>query len=100
MQSAGLPPMEGCGGRRCGELLLLRALLRGGVALLEPGDATAGVENLLLAGVERVALRAHVRVDGAAGGRAPRGERVATGAGHLGLGVRGVDVLLHDVLSG
>src|SRR6478672_132054 len=76
-------------------LLLLRALLRGGVALLEPGDATAGVEDLLLAGVERVALRAHVRVDGAAGGRAPRGERVAAGAGHLGLVVRGVDVLLH-----
>ena len=37
-----------------------------GVAGLEAGDAAAGVEDLLLAGVERVAVRAHVGVDRAA----------------------------------
>src|SRR4028119_2139164 len=36
---------------------------------------------------------------GGAGGGAERGEAVAAGAGHLGVPVAGVDVLLHDVLS-
>ncbi len=35
-------------------------------ALFELGDAAAGVENLLLAGVERVAVAAHFSVDRAA----------------------------------
>ena len=64
----------GTGARR--ELLALGAcggLL--GVAGLEAGDAAAGVEDLLLAGVERVALRAHVGVDDAGGGGAAGGER-------------------------
>src|SRR5699024_9867689 len=41
-----------------------RAALLGGAlaeALLETGDPATGVEDLLLAGVERVALGAHVR---------------------------------------
>ena len=37
---------------------MLLALLA--VALLEASNAATGIENLLLAGVERVALRAHV----------------------------------------
>mgnify|MGYP003163972336 FL=1 len=37
---------------------MLLALLA--VALLEASNAATGVKNLLLAGVERVALRAHV----------------------------------------
>ena len=60
-------------------------------------DAATGVEDLLLAGVERVALRADVGVDGAALGRAAGLERGATGAGDRGRDVVGVDVLLHDV---
>ncbi len=71
-----------------------------GVALLEAGDAAAGVEDLLLAGVERVALRADVGVDGAGLRGAAGGELRATGAGDLGDGVVRVDVLLHGVLSG
>src|SRR3954447_18550677 len=70
-----------------------------GVAGLEAGDAAAGVEDLLLAGVERVALRADVGVDRAGGRGAAGGERRAVGAGDLGLDVRRVDVLLHGVLS-
>src|SRR3954465_10791877 len=79
--------------RRPESLLLLRSLGRG-VPLLEPGDAAACVEDLLLAGVERVAGRADVDAHGLAA-RAPRGERVAAGAGDLGLPVGGVDVGLH-----
>src|SRR3954471_14800320 len=79
------------------EGLLAGALLgRLGVAGLEAGDAAAGVEDLLLAGVERVAVRADVGVDGAGRRGAAGGERRATGAGHLGLDVLRVDVLLHD----
>ena len=54
------------------------------VARLEPGHAATGVEDLLLAGVERVAVRADVGVDVAARRRAAGGERVATGAGDRG----------------
>jgi hypothetical protein len=42
--------------------LLAGALARLAEALLEPGDAAAGVEDLLLAGVEGVAGRADVGV--------------------------------------
>src|SRR6476660_8897347 len=90
------------GGRRRTELLGVRGLRSGlvllghlGVAGLEAGDAAAGVEDLLLAGVERVALRAHVGVDDAVLRGAPRRERGPTGAGHLGHVVLRVDVLLH-----
>src|SRR3954451_1039500 len=78
---------------------LLRCLLCGGVALLEPGHAPTGVEDLLLAGVEGVALRADVGVDGATTDGAAGRERVAAGAGDLGLVVLGVGVLLHGFLS-
>ena len=40
---------------------MLLALLA--VALLEASNAATGVKNLLLAGVERVALRAHAYLD-------------------------------------
>ena len=56
---------------------MLLALLA--VALLEASNAATGVKNLLLAGVERVALRAHVN------------EHViflASGAGHEGVAAR------------
>src|SRR5690606_36555974 len=81
------------GATGAGEVLLLA------VALLEPGHAAAGVEDVLLARVERVAGRADIGAEGALGRRALGRERVAAGAGDLGLDVRGVNVLLHDVLS-
>ena len=94
------PHVAGTGARTtatCSRRLGLVGLL--GVAGLEAGDAAAGVEDLLLAGVERVALRADVGVDDAGGRGAAGGERRATGAGHLGVDVVRVDVLLHGVLS-
>src|SRR6202041_1078579 len=77
--------------------LLLGGLLARGLAeaLLEPRDATAGVQDLLLARVERVAVRADVGVDRAAGSGAPGGERVPAATGHGGDVVLGVDVSLH-----
>src|SRR5215467_7037623 len=79
------------------KLLLVGGLARGGLAepLLEPRDAAAGVEDLLLAGVERVAVRADLDVDRAAGRGAPRGERVPAAARHVGDVVLGVNVSLH-----
>ena len=71
-----------------------------GVAGLEAGHAATGVEDLLLAGVEGVAVGADLGVDGAARRGAASRERVAAGAGHLGGHVLGVDVLLHGFLSG
>src|SRR6478672_7734323 len=93
MTSAGPHTDVGTGAR---DQLLLGSL---GVAGLEAGDAAAGVEDLLLAGVERVALRAHVGVDDAGGRGAAGGELRTTGAGDLGLDVLRVDVLLHAMSS-
>src|SRR6201990_1515231 len=83
-------------GQACG-LLLVGGLGRGVLAepLLEPRDAAAGVQDLLLAGVERVAVRADVGVDRAVGRGAPRGERVPAAARHGGGMVLGVNVSLH-----
>ena len=50
------------------------------VPRLEAGDPTAGVQDLLLARVERVAVRADLDVDLTAGLGAAGGERVATTA--------------------
>src|SRR5262249_23599042 len=57
------------------------------------------VHDLLLAGVERVARRAHLDVDVAAFDGAPRGERVPARADHGGRHVVRVDASLHDVPS-
>jgi hypothetical protein len=64
---------------------------------LEAGHAATGVEDLLLARVERVALGADLGTDGAALDRATGGERRATGAADLRLDVLGVDVALQGV---
>src|SRR5215469_2182684 len=74
---------------------LLAVLLLLAEAPLEPGDPAAGVEDLLLAGVERVAVGADVRVDDAVRGGAPGGKRVPAGTGHRGDHVVRVDVRLH-----
>src|SRR5690606_17194218 len=73
-----------------------RSLLLLAVASLEAGDAAAGVQDLLLARVERVARAADLDVDLAGGRGAVGRERVAAGAGHLGDDVLGVDTGLHD----
>src|SRR5699024_10681217 len=65
------------------------------VAGLETGHTATGVEDLLLAGVERVARGAHLGADDAGVLGAAGGERVAAGADDLGLDVLGVDVRLH-----
>src|SRR6478736_10123564 len=77
--------------RRSRELLLLR------VPLVEALDATAGVYQLLLARVEGVALGAQLDAELAHGGAGH--ELVAARALDLALGVRGVDVGLHDPSS-
>src|SRR5947209_11667583 len=82
--SAGYPPRDA----RSRLLLLL------GVAALETLDAAAGVNELLLARVEGVALRAELDAQGRGGGAG--GELGAVRAVHLALDVVGVDVGLHD----
>src|SRR5829696_8401942 len=78
------------------ELLVLGwGLLCGRVPLLEAGDPAAGVQDLLLARVERVAVGADIGVQHAVRRSAPGDEGVAAGAGHLSLPVGGVDVGLH-----
>src|SRR5690606_23602056 len=80
-----------------GRPLLLLALA---VAALEPVDAAAGVHQLLLAGVEGVALAAQLDAQVALRRRAGD-ERVAARAHDAGLGVLGVDSSLHrDSWSG
>ena len=70
------------------------------VASLELGDAAAGVEDLLLARVERVAGRAHVHAHLTGGDGGTGVERVAARAGHDGVHVFGVNTLLHGVSPG
>ena len=66
------------------------------VALVEALDAAAGVDQLLLAGEERVALIAELDVQLTRLGGARR-ERVAARAAHGGLAVGGVNVSLHGI---
>src|SRR5690606_3023973 len=93
-------PWRGCRARTTGAAV---SLLAGGllaVAGLEAGHTATGVEDLLLARVERVAGAAHVGADLAGRLRAARHEGVPTGAGHLGDDVLGVDTRLHGFLLG
>src|SRR5688500_7730673 len=66
-----------------------------GVLLAEFVDATAGVDDLLLARIERMAVRAHLDLQVVAQRRA-RVEGVATAAGHRDLFVLGMDCVFHD----
>src|SRR4051812_32094615 len=93
------PPLAGWERAPSGELLGAVGRGRGRVALAEPlleaGHAAAGVEDALLARVERVAGRA--RLDGELTVRrgAAGGERVPAATGHRGGVVVGVDSGLH-----
>src|SRR5687768_7727244 len=71
------------------------ATLARAVALVEALDAATGVDQLLLAGEVRVALVAELDTQ-VPGLRALCGEGVATGALDGQVGVRGMDVCLHD----
>src|SRR5207245_11665931 len=75
---------------------LVRAAPLGGAAL-EPLDAATGVDQLLAAGVERVALGADLHVELGFGGA--RRELVAAGAANVGFYVLGVDSWLHGTES-
>ena len=66
------------------------------VALLEPLDAATDIEDLLLAGVEGVALRANLSVDLAVGLGAAGCELVPARTGHRCFHVLGVDVSFHE----
>ena len=81
--------------RRLGGLLRPRPLA---VALLEAGDSAAAVEDLLLAGVEGVALGADLNHDVAALLGASGLERITAAADHGGLDVGGMNAGLHGVL--
>jgi hypothetical protein len=71
---------------------------RGSVFLAEFVDATRGVEDLLLAGVERVAIRADFDRKVVSQSR-PRLERIPAGAGHANFFVLGMRIGFHGVLS-
>lgn len=64
-------------------------------ALLELGNATTRVKDLLLAGVERVALATYVGVDLARFGRTAGHELTAAGTGDVGVDVLGMDTGFH-----
>src|SRR5215210_3306245 len=83
-----------------GRVFRLGGSLLGAEALLEPGHAAACVEDLLLAGVEGVTLRADLGVDHAVLRGAAGCERRAAGAGGLGLDVFGMDLATHGELLG
>src|SRR5688572_33065418 len=68
-----------------------------GGAALEALDATARIDELLLARVERVAVGADLHVQVALGRAC--GELVPAGAGHSRLDVGGMDVGLHGPSS-
>jgi hypothetical protein len=67
------------------------------VAALETLDTPSGIDELLLAREERVALVAQLRVQFRLGGTSGKG--VATGASDLGLDVLGMGVGFHSVLQ-
>ena len=64
-------------------------------ALFKSGDATTGIEDALLAGVERMAIRANFDEERSALDGRTSGEGFAATAGHLGLHVRGMNLWLH-----
>ena len=64
-------------------------------SLVEPIDASTGVDQLLLAGIERVALGADLNTDVLLRGAGRKD--IATGTANGGLFVIGMDTFLHFV---
>ena len=87
----------GRGDRACGKLRG-SAAARGGVFPAELVHTTGGVDDLLLARVERMAVRAHLDLQIMSQGRA-RLERVAARAGDGNLSVLGVNRSFHGRLG-
>ena len=58
-------------------------------------DSTGGVDNLLLAGIERVAGRAHFEVQVVVGKGGPRFEAIAATASHGKFFIGRMDVRFH-----
>src|SRR6185312_12154972 len=86
-------PADRC--RSAGAVDVLVAAVALAVASLEPGHPAAGVQDLLLARIERVAVGADLDVDRARRLRAAGGEGVATAADHFGGDVLRMDAALH-----
>src|SRR5262245_12480143 len=80
--------------RRAAEARLLRRSAGRGVLLAELVDAPRGIDDLLLAGIERMAVRAHLDLQIVPERRA-RLERVATRAGDGDLFVLGMNGGFH-----
>ncbi len=73
----------------------MRQLLLQAKALVETVDTSTGVNQLLLAGIERVALGADFNPDVLLGGAGRKD--IATGTANCGLFVFGMDTFLHLV---
>ena len=71
------------------------SLLLQAESLVEPINTSTGVNQLLLAGIERVALGADLNADVLLGGAGRKD--VATGTANRGLFVLGMDTFLHVV---
>ena len=71
------------------------SLLLQAKTLVEPINTSTGVNQLLLAGIERVALGADLNADVLLGGAGRKD--VATGTANRGLFVLGMDTFLHVV---
>lgn len=78
--------------------LLAESLAARGVLLAELVDAAAGVHNLLLAGIEGMAVRAHFDLQVMTQCRA-RDKYVATAASHIDVFVIGMNAGFHDCLG-
>ena len=83
-------------GARDQKLLISGLIRRLAVTCFELSDPAAGIKNLLLAGVERVALRADIGMNAAVLRGAAGGEGTATGACHRGFGIRRVNICFHS----
>ena len=68
-------------------------------ALFKSGDATTGIENALLTGVERMANRADFDEERTALDSRTSCEGLTATAGDLGLHIRGMDLWLHVIPS-
>jgi len=85
-------------GARDQKLVVSGLIGRLAVTSFEFRDPTAGIENLLLTGVERVTLRTDISVNTAVLRGAAGDEGTATGARHRGLGVCRVNIGFHGEL--
>ena len=82
-------------GARDHKLLISGLIRRLTVTRFKLSDPATGIKNLLLTGVERVALRADIGVDTAVLRGAAGGEGTTTGAGHRSFGICRMNIGFH-----